>query len=107
MRISSLDHLDANFRNSLNQLLAALQAESIPLQPFETIRSPSRQSDLYQKGRNPSASDYGRTVTRAQAYQSAHQFGLACDLVFRLDTGVWTWDEPHPGQWARLGELAP
>lgn len=37
---------------------------------FETYRDPRRQADLLKKG-----------ASKAAAFQSAHQFGLACDFV--------------------------
>lgn len=37
---------------------------------FETFRHPARQKDLFKRG-----------TTKATEYQSAHQFGLACDFV--------------------------
>lgn len=62
---------------------------------FEGARPPSRQEALYKRGRDPKADDFGRTVTRARAYQSAHQFGEGMDLVFKKD-GVWTWESDAP-----------
>lgn len=105
MRIATLDELHPQFRRRLERLLGLLRNEGIPLEPFETIRPPSRQEALYARGRDPHADDFGRTVTRARAYQSAHQFGMGADLVFKVD-GRWTWDEPESGQWSRLRHLA-
>ncbi len=105
MRFNSFDHLAPEFRRRLERLMTLLGAENILLAPFETIRAPSRQDELYARGRDPALSDYGRTVTRARRYQSAHQFGVACDLVFFVGAH-WTWEEPEPGQWSRLRHLA-
>ena len=41
---------------------------------FETFRSPERQMDLLRKG-----------ATKASMFQSAHNFGLACDFVAVID----------------------
>lgn len=106
VRRSDLALLRPAFYAPLTALLRELEAHQIPLAVFETIRSPGRQADLYLRGRDPGASDYGRTVTRAQAYQSAHQYGLGADLVFRLSSGVWTWDEPERGMWDTFTRLA-
>jgi peptidoglycan LD-endopeptidase CwlK len=104
-RIAALRLLHPEFAGRLAQLLGALGTEQIPLAVFETARSPMRQEQLYARGRDPMGADYGRTVTRARAYESAHQWGLAADLVFLIH-GQWTWDEPGQGQWARMGVLA-
>lgn len=47
---------------------------------FETYRSPERQLYLLSKG-----------TTKAGAWQSAHNFGLAVDFVPHTN-GIWTWD---------------
>jgi peptidoglycan LD-endopeptidase CwlK len=104
-RLADLDLLEREFRGRLAWLLVALRAEGVPLEVFETARSPERQAELYARGRDPDAVDYGRTVTRAMPWQSAHQFGLAADLVFKV-AGRWTWSEPGPHMWSRLPDLA-
>jgi peptidoglycan L-alanyl-D-glutamate endopeptidase CwlK len=98
--------LRPDFRAVYVDLIEECARLGIPLQPFETARSPGRQSELYMRGRDPGAGDYGRTVTRAKAYESAHQFGLGADSVFRLANGVWTWDEPEAGMWDTYTRLA-
>lgn len=104
-RISTIGLLDVQFQSRLAKLFRELEHSHIPLGVFESIRSPSRQGELFARGRDASKGDYGRTVTRARAYQSAHQFGLAVDLVFHVD-GEWTWDEPAPGSWDEMTRLA-
>lgn len=47
--------------------------------PFETYRHPARQQHLY-----------GGKTTKARAWQSAHQYGLAVDFVAFRDNN-WTW----------------
>lgn len=62
---------------------------------FEGFRSPSRQRYLY---------DQEPRVTEAGAWQSAHNFGLACDYVpwvFRDTTWSWSWDDSHPWDFLR------
>lgn len=49
---------------------------------FETWRSPRRQFELFQLG-----------VTKAMPWRSAHQFGLAVDVVPKVD-GKWSWEVP-------------
>lgn len=75
---------------------------------FETFRDPLRQMDLLTKG-----------VTKAGKFQSAHQFGLAVDLVPVIDgneaialselTGErhfpgWSWHSSH--EWEAMHEVA-
>lgn len=104
-RLAELELLERDFRGRLSWLLVALHAEGVPLEVFETARSPERQAELYARGRDPDAVDYGRTVTRAMPWHSAHQYGLAADLVFKVE-GRWTWSEPGPNMWSRLAGLA-
>src|SRR5690606_17709901 len=76
--------------------------------PFETMRTPERQTSMYEQGRlRP-----GAVVTNAQAWQSWHQYGVATDLVFDGDprAGVqWDWvkgyGRPDLGQWQDLGRI--
>lgn len=103
-RRNDLEYLDPEFRARLRVLEHDLTVEGIPLRRFETIRSPERQNALYARGRDPNAEDFGRTVTKAHAYQSGHQHGGAADYVFWA--GKWTWDEPAHGLWKLFGQLA-
>lgn len=106
-RHAGLALLAPPFRERLDRVIQRCQHERdlLLLDVFESIRAPSRQRALYERGRDPLAADFGRTVTRAQAYQSAHQYGLAVDLVFHLGSG-WSWEEPSPGAWERLHDIA-
>lgn len=54
--------------------------------PFETYRSPMRQLQLYESVPQ---------VTKAQPWQSAHQFGLAVDFVPFIN-GMWSWADHEP-----------
>lgn len=57
--------------------------------PFEVYRTPHRQRKL--------RSGMGaQKVTGADAYQSAHQFGLAVDFVVWDVNRGWSWDDKHP-----------
>jgi peptidoglycan L-alanyl-D-glutamate endopeptidase CwlK len=104
-RIDSTALLVPAFARKLEAVLAQLAEEGIPLAVFETARFPSRQLDLYRRGRDPDAPDFGRTVTRAQPYESAHQWGYAADLVFHVG-GRWSWEEPEAGMWQRMHRMA-
>jgi peptidoglycan L-alanyl-D-glutamate endopeptidase CwlK len=102
-RDNDVAHLHPAFVAPLLKLEEALQAEDIPLALYEGARSPFRQAELYARGRG--VGQPGKFATRAKAWQSFHQFGIAADFVF-LVNGAWTWDEPRPGLWNRYGELA-
>lgn len=101
MRIATTSELHPEFLVPLLALLDDLRGSGIPLRLYETARTPFRQRELYQQGR----SRPGQVVTRADAWQSFHQFGMAADLVFSID-GRWTWEEPEAGMWRRFGEMA-
>jgi hypothetical protein len=104
MRRADLDLLDRGFRAKLEAVIADLAAAGSPLKLYETIRSPARQKELFARGRDPDAADFGRTVTKATAYESLHQWGHAADLVGFVN-GRWTWDIPK-GDWLALGVAA-
>ena len=72
-----------------------------PEWPFESLRTPERQTYLFGFGRTY---DDGRgIVTRAKSYDTSwHGFGLALDIVERDAT---PWDAPE-GFWTTLGEAA-
>lgn len=58
-----------------------------PVEVFEGYRSPERQDWLYAQGRTRD----GKVVTKARAWESWHQFGLACDIALLIN-GKWSWD---------------
>jgi hypothetical protein len=104
MRIASLDLLRPAFARSLSELMSAVRVAGLPMEVFETIRAPLRQEELYARGRDAEKVDYGRTCTAARAYESAHQFGLAADIVFRVN-GEWTWEEPSTNMWIKFSKI--
>ncbi len=77
------------FATKLEAALEECKDQGYPIAIFETYRSPSRQEYLYAQGRTRP----GKKVTNAKSWQSAHQFGLACDLAF-FDGRKWSWDGP-------------
>jgi len=112
-RSSDVKLLHPAFRERLNDVLRDLDDEQVPLEIYEAYRSPERQAELYARGRAPGVGT--RKVTRAPAWRSFHDFGLAVDLVLWID-GRWTWGptgEPGaPGRdqidgwWNRYHDLA-
>lgn len=58
--------------------------------PFETYRSPERQDFLF----------HHLKTTKAMAYQSSHQFGLAVDFVaWHPVTQHWSWSNNEDWAW--------
>lgn len=70
--------------------LADVLRRTTPLLVFETYRDPVEQELVFQEGRS-----------KARAFQSAHQFGLAVDFVPFTD-GKWHWPDVNDGVWDTL-----
>lgn len=94
-------HLHPSFRVHFEEL--ANKAAVLQLKPYELARSPARQVELYARGRT--TGEKGKTVTRAKAWESLHQYGVAADFVFYVD-GKWTWAEPVKGAWLEFQRIA-
>lgn len=105
-RINSVSLLDPAFGDRLQAFMKALQRQDRRWQVFETVRSPARQTELYAIGRDPAKPGYGKHVTDARAYQSAHQPGLAADIWPSID-GDWEWIDRDDPRWEPLRTLAP
>jgi hypothetical protein len=67
--------------------LEQCHAAGYPVEIFEGYRSPERQDWLYQSGRKRP----GKRLTNAKGWNSWHQYGVACDVAFKLN-GKWSWD---------------
>lgn len=91
----TLSDLHPVMRQPVANLMSALVHEGLPFRFYEGYRSPERQDELFAK--NP-------RVTRARAWESSHQYGLAADFVGRDGNGQWSWDERLP--WDRLDAIA-
>lgn len=96
------------FAYYVDYLLAYCDAYGLEPVVTEGYRSPERQDYLYAQGRTRA----GEIVTKAKAGQSAHNYGLACDITSAkgygsvearaihsiasaMGFGVIAWDEPH------------
>lgn len=90
----SIADLHPSMRIPVGNLLGEIMKAGLPFMLFEGYRSPERQEELYKQ--EPS-------VTNARAWESAHQFGLAIDIVGWKD-GKWSWDQDLP--WDQLHKLA-
>lgn len=87
-RDRDLAKIHPKVRQAIVATLAALSEQGIPFRIFEGFRTPERQTWLYAQGRTRP----GAKVTKAQAWQSMHQYGLAADLVLFTSAG-WSWDD--------------
>lgn len=67
--------------------------ETMRFEVFETYRSPERQAYLLRRGDSKSG-----------PWQSAHQYGLAADIVPQVN-GRWTWDVGND-RWTLLATYA-
>lgn len=89
----SMSHLYPPFEAEIDSLLIAAHEQGMDVGLFQGFRSWEEQDRLYAK--RPK-------VTNAKGGESWHNFGLAADIVFRVN-GKWSWDEKHP--WDKLGAL--
>jgi hypothetical protein len=94
-------------RDRVRKLMFEMAKQALPFRIFEAYRTPQRQAELYAKGRIKP----GRKVTRADAWQSMHQYGLAVDFVlYHPEPGVegWSWKTTGKcaGYWAEYKRLA-
>ena len=79
-------------RDRVQQLLVQAHAEGLNVAVFEAYRSFEEQQERYDRG-----------TTRARPGYSWHQYGLACDLVFKDENDHWSWASGF--NWQRLGEI--
>ncbi len=77
------------FAEKVALALAECASLGYRIEVFEAFRSPERQEYLYEQGRTRP----GAVVTKARAWQSAHQLGLAVDIAAKDEHG-WTWNFP-------------
>jgi peptidoglycan L-alanyl-D-glutamate endopeptidase CwlK len=101
-RQTDLESLHPTVRSAVKAVLADLAAGNHPFEVFEAYRSPERQKHLFAKGRTTP----GPKVTRADAWQSYHQYGLAADFVLKVG-GQWSWDTSgaNAAHWKALHEI--
>lgn len=99
MSSRSLDDLQPSVRPLVDAFLAACAAAGADVLVTCTLRSDLEQDALYAQGRTKP----GHIVTRARAGQSAHQYGLAIDIVPMIN-GKPDWHGEDP-IWATVGEL--
>lgn len=95
----SLNDLRPEIRPKVDAFLDACTTAGIDLLVTCTLRSSAEQNALYAQGRTIP----GPIVTRAQAGQSAHNYGLAIDVVPMVN-GKPDWNGGDP-VWQQVGAL--
>ncbi len=93
-----LTNLYPPFDAEIDALLLAIHEKGLNVGLHQGYRSFEEQTILYSKGR----SRPGKIVTNAKPGQSLHNYGIAADIIFRVN-GEWSWDPKHP--WDKLGKL--
>jgi peptidoglycan LD-endopeptidase CwlK len=83
--------LHPEFRSLLRKLILRMFELGYEVDLHQGYRSFDEQHKLYLKRPR---------VTHADAGESLHNYGLAGDMVFKVN-GKWSWDEKHP--WKLLG----
>lgn len=98
-----IDDLQPHVAEKCRAHLAACEAEGIDVLVTCTLRDWEMQAQLYRQGRTAP----GSIVTNAQAGDSAHNYGLAYDVVpLRNGKPVWgTIASMDAELWQRVGEL--
>lgn len=84
---NNLALLSPFFRTRIENALKDVHQAGYDLFIFEGYRSPQRSSYLYEQGRTRE----GKIVTNAKAWQSLHNYAVACDLVYKIKNR-WTWE---------------
>lgn len=79
--------LPLKFQQKLSMALAECHDQGYPMAVFEAYRSPERQDLLYGQGRTAP----GPRITRARAWESWHQYYLACDIAYKIGDH-WSWE---------------
>lgn len=82
----------------LQQAIQECQDQGLPIYFFEGYRSPQRQGYLFEQGR----SREGKIITKARAWHSWHQYGVAADLCFKHN-GQWAWHKDDP--WDKVHQV--
>jgi len=93
-----LSKLSPKFAEKVMDFLDAARDNGLNVDACMGMRTFAEQDALYAKGR----SKPGKIITKAKGGQSWHNYGLAVDIVFKVN-GQWSWDEAHP--WSKLGVI--
>lgn len=86
--------------DAVTHLLTEAKARGLSVGLQCGLRTAEEQDKLYAQGRTSP----GQIVTKAQGWESWHNYGLAVDVVFRDEKGHWTWERAFP-VWQELGVI--
>lgn len=90
--MKAIDTLEPDFKATVEEIIA--EVEAVTLRKWgvpEGRRTIAYQNHLYAQGR----SDPGQIVTNAKGGESAHNFGLAADIVpMKADGSDFDWNAP-------------
>lgn len=95
----NLDDLRPEVRPMVDTFLAGCAVAGLDILVTCTLRTEAEQAALYAQGRTA----VGHIVTNAKPGQSAHNYGLALDVV-PIVNGKPDWDGGHP-VWQQVGAL--
>lgn len=103
MSSRDINDLDIRMQSQALTFLERCEQAGIDLLVTCTLRSLEEQAKLYAQGRT----DPGHIVTNAKPGSSAHNYGLAIDVVPLIHgKPLWTFDVKNPGTvWSKVGEL--
>jgi len=94
-----LNDLHPEFRPFVDGFLEDVKGVGIDILVTCTSRTNAEQASLYAEGRTAP----GRIVTNAKPGQSAHNYGLAIDIVPVIN-GKLCWDDANP-VWQEIGKI--
>lgn len=98
-RSTNLDLLHPAMRASAVELLAATERLGVKFIIWEAYRHPERQDYLYRTKTKTRSGKWIRR-TRARAWTSYHQYGVACDFVLDMPGhGKWANSKPEHKAW--------
>lgn len=96
--LDSVYALHPEVREKVLILMARMQERGMPVYMHQGYRTEAKQNELYDQGR----SEPGNIVTYARGLESAHNYGLAADLIFVKHN----WSPPYSSWWQELGAEA-
>lgn len=101
MSSRSLDDLDARVKPLAESFLASCKAAGYDMLVTCTLRSYEEQTELYAQGRTAP----GKIVTKAKPGSSAHNYGLALDVVPIVNgKPYWQFSQKDP-VWSKIGAI--
>lgn len=100
------------FLDAVQSTIAESKARGKVIGLQSGLRNSDLQTALYALGRtvvNPDgvseAKPFGDIVTKAMAWHSLHEYGLAADLVFKNEKGEYFWPPEDDPRWQELGDI--